>query len=122
QQLGGKLRWEAELPGRHDYRGVLAWMERQLAHTSATVVFGRRATAEQILALAPETVVLATGAKLRPLPNLAGGASARDWEGVGSDQRFATTAGLVDMDHSAATSADADALASRSQRLHHLTR
>jgi len=121
QHLGGKLRWEAELPGRHDYRGVLAWMERQLAHTSATVVFGRQATAEQILALAPETVVLATGAKLRPLPNLAGGASARDWEGVGSDQRFATTAVLVDMDHSAATYAVADALAARYQRLVLLT-
>ena len=31
QQLGGKLRWEAGLPGKADIATVLAWMERQFA-------------------------------------------------------------------------------------------
>src|SRR6185503_395892 len=31
ERLGGKLRWEAGLPGRNEYSNVLSWMERQLA-------------------------------------------------------------------------------------------
>ena len=44
QQLGGKLRWEAGLPGREEYRNVSAWMERQLRDTGAKIELGRMAT------------------------------------------------------------------------------
>src|SRR5262249_18519243 len=37
QRFGGKLRWEAELPGREEYRHVLSWMERQLRDTGANI-------------------------------------------------------------------------------------
>src|SRR5581483_4253970 len=63
--LGGKLRWEAQLPGREEYGNVLAWMERQLHGAGTKVELGRPAGAERILALDPGVVILATGATLR---------------------------------------------------------
>jgi len=109
-QLGGKLRWEAALPGREEYRNVLAWMERQLRNVAPKIELGRVATSDDVLALDPETVILATGSNLRPLKGVKGGLSARDL----GDQLKAhsdKTAVLFDMDHSAATYAVADALA-----------
>ena len=121
RQLGGKLRWEAGLPGREEYRNVLSWMERQLRHAGAKIELGVMATPNEVLALRPQIVILATGSHLRPLKNVEGGLSARDWDGhltnVGSDK----TAVLFDMDHSAATYAVADALAARYGRLVLLT-
>jgi NADPH-dependent 2,4-dienoyl-CoA reductase/sulfur reductase-like enzyme len=121
QQLGGKLRWEAGLPGRREYRNVLAWMERQLRDAGARIEIGKVATAESVLALEPETVILATGSNLRPLQGVAGGSSARDWNGYLLNDRSDGTAVLFDMDHSAATYAVADALADRYARLVLLT-
>jgi len=118
QRLGGKLRWEAALPGRAEYNNVLAWMERQLRDAGADIVLGSRATADDIAALKPDTVILATGAHVRPLPDVNGGASVREWDGYQLDQRFFdTTAVLFDMDHGAATYAAADALAARYRKL-----
>jgi len=48
QQLGGKLRWEAELPGREEYRNVLFWMERQLRDTQAKIELGGMATPDSV--------------------------------------------------------------------------
>jgi hypothetical protein len=113
RRLGGKLRWEAELPGRGEYRNVLAWMERQLRDAGARIELGGIATAEGVLALDPETVIIATGSSLRPPEGVAGGLSARDWDGHLTNARSERTAVLFDMDHSAATYAVADALAER---------
>jgi hypothetical protein len=111
RQLGGKLRWEAELPGRGEYRNILSWMERQLRNAGAKIQLGKMATADDVLALDPETVILATGSNLRPLTDVEGGLSARDWDGYLLKARSDRTAVLFDMDHSAATYAVADALA-----------
>jgi dimethylglycine catabolism A len=116
-QLGGKLRWEAGLPGREEYRHVLAWMERQLADALAKVERGRTLTPADVLALKAEIVVLATGSRVRPLKDVAGGSPARDWEGYRRQGRCNGTAVLFDMDHSAATYAVADALAERYEKL-----
>ncbi|HEY7084951.1 MAG TPA: FAD-dependent oxidoreductase [Hyphomicrobiaceae bacterium] len=121
RQLGGKLRWEAELPGRHEYRNVLAWMERQLRSAGAKLEFGRITAADDVLALKPESVILATGSSLRPPNGIDGGASVRDWDGHRRNNRFDTTAVLFDMDHSAATYAVADALTNRYEKLVLLT-
>jgi 2,4-dienoyl-CoA reductase-like NADH-dependent reductase (Old Yellow Enzyme family) len=121
QQLGGKLRWEAGLPGRDEYRYVLAWMERQLRDTAAKIEHGWMATLDGVLALQPEMVILATGSSLRPPADVAGGLSARDWDGYLMNVRSDRTAVLFDMDHSAATYAVADALADRYQKLVLLT-
>jgi 2,4-dienoyl-CoA reductase-like NADH-dependent reductase (Old Yellow Enzyme family) len=121
QQLGGKLRWEAELPGRQEYRNVLSWMERQLRETGAKIEFGGMITSGDVLALKPESVILATGSSLRPLKAIEGGASLREWDGYQQNVRFDTTAVLFDMDHSAATYAVADALTDRYKKLVLLT-
>jgi dimethylglycine catabolism A len=120
-QLGGKLRWEAELPGRDEYRNVLTWMERQLRHAGAKIELGRTVTPSDVLALKPETVILATGAVLRPPTNVEGGSSVRDWDRHQLHACSDRTAVLFDMDHSAATYAVADALADRYQKLVLLT-
>src|SRR5215510_805963 len=121
QHLGGKLRWEAELPGRHEYRNVLGWMERQLRDAGAKIEFGRITAADDVLALKPESVILATGSSLRPPKDIDGGLSVRDWDGHLRTNRFDTTAVLFDMDHSAATYAVADALTDRYKKLVLLT-
>jgi 2,4-dienoyl-CoA reductase-like NADH-dependent reductase (Old Yellow Enzyme family) len=116
-RLGGKLYWEAGLPGRSEYYDVLTWMERQLRDARAKVELGKMATPESVLALNPETVILATGSNLRPPTNIGSGLSVRDWEGYRLNVRSDKTAVLFDMDHSAATYAVADALAERHARL-----
>ena len=79
------------------------------------------ATPDGVLALKPETVILATGSDLRPLKDVEGGSSARDWDGYLTNARSDRTAVLFDMDHSAATYAVADALADRYEKLVLLT-
>jgi hypothetical protein len=119
--LGGKLYWEAQLPGRGEYRNVLAWMEQQLCETSAKIERGRLATLADVLAFKPEVVILATGSDLRPCEHIEGGISAREWNGYGRTDPCPGAAVLFDMDHSAATYAVADALAHRYQKLKLLT-
>lgn len=121
RQLGGKLRWEAELPGREEYRNVLAWMERQLRDAGGRIELGCMATPEEVLTLKPESVIVATGSNLRPLKDVAGGSSVRDWQGYRMNVRSEATAVLFDMDHSAATYAVADALTERYEKLVLLT-
>ncbi|HZT48450.1 MAG TPA: FAD-dependent oxidoreductase [Hyphomicrobiaceae bacterium] len=120
-QLGGKLRWEAQLPGREEYANVLAWMQRQLGDTDARTTLGRPATIQSIRELDPDAVILATGATLRPPEAVEGGLSVRAWNGYLHNHRCDGTAVLFDMDHSAATYAVADALAARYGRLVLLT-
>jgi dimethylglycine catabolism A len=120
-RLGGKLRWEAGLPGRDEYRNILAWMERQLGNAGAKIQRRWMATAEDVLTLQPERVILATGSSLRPVKGIEGGLSARDWDGYLTNGRCDRTAVLFDMDHSAATYAVADALADRYCKLVLLT-
>jgi NADPH-dependent 2,4-dienoyl-CoA reductase/sulfur reductase-like enzyme len=119
---GGKLRWEAGLPGREEYRNIIAWMERQLRDAGAKVDLGQAATAESVRALKPDSVIVATGSHPRPPENFgAGGMAARDWDGHRKNSRSEGTAVLFDMDHSAATYAVADALAARFQHFVLLT-
>jgi dimethylglycine catabolism A len=121
RRLGGKLHWEAQLPGRGEYRCVLSWMERQLRHAGAKIELGQMATPASVLALKPDTVILATGSHLRPPKAMHGGLSARDWDGYLINAYSNSTAVLFDMDHSAATYAVADALADRYRHLVLLT-
>jgi hypothetical protein len=120
-RLGGKLRWEASLPGRGEYHNVLAWMERQLREAGANVELGKTVCAEDVLAFDPETVILATGSYLRRPKDVEGGLSVRDWDGYRLNAQSDKTAVLFDMDHSAATYAVADALAAHCEKLVLLT-
>jgi dimethylglycine catabolism A len=120
RRLGGKLHWEAQLPGRGEYRHVLWWMERQLRDAGANIELGKTATLASVLALKPDAVLLASGSNLRP-PKDMQGLSVREWDGYLSNARSNSTAVLFDMDHSAATYAVADVLADRYRHLVLLT-
>jgi hypothetical protein len=119
EKLGGKLRWESELPGREEYRVLLAWMERKAREAGVRFQLGQRAAASDVLALRPERVILATGSRPRRPEAFEGeGISVRDWR---AEAPASGTAVLFDMDHGAATYAVADALAQRYTRVALLT-
>jgi 2,4-dienoyl-CoA reductase-like NADH-dependent reductase (Old Yellow Enzyme family) len=111
-QPGGKLRWEAGLPGKGEQLAVVAWMERQATSAGVKTELGHVATASDILAVKPDSAVVATGSHQRRPDNYSGdGVSAREWTARPDGGRANATAVLFDMDHSAATYAVADALA-----------
>jgi 2,4-dienoyl-CoA reductase-like NADH-dependent reductase (Old Yellow Enzyme family) len=64
--LGGQLRLWAELPRRAVVREAIAWYARELADADVTIGLGQEATAESILAHAPDVVFLATGSRYDP--------------------------------------------------------
>src|SRR5262249_11380117 len=108
---GGKLAWEAALPGRAEYGDVIAWMAQQLRRAGVKAELGHVASVDDVLALQPEHVIVATGSHQRTPDGFVGdGFCARDWPACASG-RSEGTAVLFDMDHSAATYAVADALA-----------
>jgi hypothetical protein len=108
---GGKLNLEAQLPGGGEYGRLIAWMERQARAAGVKAELGLRASVDDVAALRPDKVILATGSHQRRPDGLTSeGVSARDWVGQGSamGRRRAV---LFDMDHTAMTYAVADALA-----------
>jgi dimethylglycine catabolism A len=131
---GGKLAWEAALPGRGEYAGLIAWMGRQAKHAGVKAELGHAASAADVRALDPDHVIVATGSHQRRPEDFAGdGAGARDWPArTGRDSANRDSAGgialkrdriavLFDMDQSAATYAVADDLARAYRRLVLLT-
>jgi hypothetical protein len=112
--FGGKLKWEAALPGRREYENLIGWMERKARAAGVKMELGHRANAADVLALRPDSVIVATGSHpLRPEGFEGEGRSVRDF----SNESGGETAVLFDMDHGAATYAVADALAQRYRRL-----
>jgi 2,4-dienoyl-CoA reductase-like NADH-dependent reductase (Old Yellow Enzyme family) len=116
QNLGGKLRWEAGLPGKDEILPLVAWMARQAKAAGVKTELGHAATAADVRAIRPDSVIVATGSHQRRPDNFTGDGvsaqmSARDWATGATGTRKDATAVLFDMDHSAATYAVADALA-----------
>ena len=122
-KLGGKLNWETSLPGRNEYRGLIAWLEKQARKSGVKIEAGQMADVKAILAIKPERVIVATGSHQRRPDDFTGegGLSARDWNAQSGSDRLDGTAVLFDMDHSAATYGVADGLAQRYSRLFLLT-
>ncbi len=60
-QLGGQYLLWSSLPGREGYMDAIAWYERQLPELGVDVRLGTRASADDVLALDPATVIVATG-------------------------------------------------------------
>jgi dimethylglycine catabolism A len=122
QRLGGKLRWEASLPGKAECQPLLAWMERQAQGAGVKIELGQTVAANDVLTIEPDAVIVATGSHQRRPDNFVGdGVSARDWRVKPDGGRKDATAVLFDMDHTAATYAVADALAQEYRRLVLLT-
>ena len=76
QRLGGKVRLAELLPGRMELSDFADWRAAECARRGVDIRLGTTATAESVLALAPDGVVVATGgiatktgaAKWHPLP------------------------------------------------------
>ncbi|WP_159872567.1 FAD-dependent oxidoreductase [Novosphingobium sp. 9U] len=60
--LGGALEVWARLPGREFYRHAPDWWERELTRLGVTMRKGEAASADLVLGLEPQAVVIATGA------------------------------------------------------------
>ncbi len=116
---GGAALLEAGLPGRAETADVV---HHQLARVRAAGVDMRcsaTADAATVLAEAPDTVLVATGASQRPpaLTEHAHGSDLRSALARLPDDSQSGTAVLFDQDHSAPTYAAADLLAARFERL-----
>ena len=61
-RLGGALSLWADLPGREHYGTAVDWWARELARLGVDVRLGIEATAEEVLAEAPDAVIVASGA------------------------------------------------------------
>jgi len=81
QELGGQVQLARRAPGRGDLGGIVDHLVREIGRQRIPVSCGVEATADAVLALAPDAVVVATGSEAR-LPDLARGngrcVSARD--------------------------------------------
>ena len=69
--LGGQILAAAKAPKREDYAKIADWLGRQVEKAGVDVKLGVRATADAVLALKPDAVVVATGATAR-IPDLPG--------------------------------------------------
>jgi hypothetical protein len=117
--VGGKLALEARLPGRADVAKVPAWQRRLAEQFGVHLRLGERASAEAILALGPDVVVLATGADMRkPELDATDGTmlSTREYA-LEAPRSNGGTAVLYDHDHTASTYATAEALAGAHTRV-----
>ncbi|CAN7240671.1 FAD-dependent oxidoreductase [Phenylobacterium sp. LjRoot219] len=65
-ELGGALKLWADLPGREFYAKAVGWWARELDRLGVTVRLGEAATPETVLALLPDAVIVATGARFSP--------------------------------------------------------
>lgn len=121
---GGRTRLRAALPGGETITSIADWQSPQAARFGVAFRWGEEATAESVLALTPDAVVLATGAELLPpdwvpaewrdavpaLPDALAPLLARP-------ARQAGTAVIHDMDHSDFTYAAAEFLTTRFGRV-----
>ncbi|MDE8650096.1 FAD-dependent oxidoreductase [Novosphingobium album (ex Liu et al. 2023)] len=64
--LGGALGWWSALPGRGHYAAAIDWWAAELTRLGVEVRLGARADAPAVLALAPDAVIVATGARYSP--------------------------------------------------------
>jgi 2,4-dienoyl-CoA reductase-like NADH-dependent reductase (Old Yellow Enzyme family) len=64
-ELGGQMALAARAPGTDEWQWLVDWLVRQVQDQGVEVLTGKTATAADVLAAAPDAVVVATGA--RPL-------------------------------------------------------
>jgi 2,4-dienoyl-CoA reductase-like NADH-dependent reductase (Old Yellow Enzyme family)/pyruvate/2-oxoglutarate dehydrogenase complex dihydrolipoamide dehydrogenase (E3) component len=61
--LGGQLKMWARLPGRDVLRTTIEWYQARLEELGVVVALGRVASADHVLALKPDAVIVATGSR-----------------------------------------------------------
>jgi thioredoxin reductase len=62
-QLGGNLELWARLPGREFYRHAIDWWQREIVRLGVAVHKSKVAATNDVLRLAPDAVIVATGAR-----------------------------------------------------------
>ncbi len=63
QELGGALELWSRLPGREFYHHAIDWWARELVRLGVTIRTGETVAASEVLAMAPDAVLVATGAR-----------------------------------------------------------
>ncbi len=115
---GGSARLEAMLPGRGEVARVYEYQQERAKAHGVQFRLGETATIDTIESLNPETVILATGAQMRmPFDLNIPAISARDYVAQARGETGNGTVVLFDFDHTSATYATADLLASRFAQL-----
>ncbi len=66
--IGGQAWYAGTPPGREEIVGMIQWYEDELARLGVPVHLGQEMQVDSIIALKPETVILATGAKASKPP------------------------------------------------------
>ena len=124
-EVGGKARLRERLPGGETVSSIYDYQVVAAERAGADLWLGCRATAEDIIALQPDRVVLATGSRMIPPDWLPETARAESWildlrAALPDILRIETqqpgAAVLYDTDHTEATYAAAEALAARFAR------
>jgi len=121
-EAGGKARLEAKLPGCAEIGKTYAFQMSRLHEHPVQLNLGRPVSLADVVAVSPDSIVVATGATMRPLWMLEAvsdrGIGIRDFIATCiSMERRAGTAVLYDHDHTPATYAAADLLAKIYDRL-----
>ena len=62
KQLGGRLNWTTKMPLRHEFKVLLDYLEERCNSTGVTIELNKTATTNDILAFAPDALIIATGA------------------------------------------------------------
>jgi hypothetical protein len=123
--VGGKARLREQLPGGETVSSIYGYQFVAARRAGAHLELGRRVTAEDVIALNPDTVVLATGSTMIPPDWLPEDVCAEGWvqdlraalpDLLRFEGRQPGTAVLYDTDHTEATYAAAEALAARFAR------
>ena len=124
--IGGKAYWREQLPGGETVSSIYDYQTVAARRAGAAFVLGRAASAEDIVALRPDTVILATGSTMIAPDWLPADICAEGWvpdlrtamtEVLRHDGRQPGTAVLFDADHTEGCYAAAEALRARFDRV-----
>jgi len=124
--IGGKAFLREQLPGGETVSSIYDYQHVAAERAGAQFRLGRKVTAEEIITLQPDAVILATGATMIPPDWLTLDVLEEGWvpdlrtamvEVLRHDGRQPGTAVLFDMDHTEATYASAEALVARFARV-----
>lgn len=121
-QAGGKARWEAGLPGRAEVARIYEYQLARAREHGVRLALGTHAERDSLRKLAPQVVVVATGARPRPPDSLRAGVelAVPAWllmSRLPAAGRRLGHAVFYDQDHSQAAYAAVDLLAQRCARV-----
>jgi hypothetical protein len=125
-RLGGQAVLAERLPGRADFGRMTRWLVRQVERLPVDVRLGHEAGAGDVLALAPDAVVVATGSRPSvglpdgPAARLAGappGAVVSTWDVLERRARLGARVALLDYDGEHEATGTAELLAAEGRRV-----